>query len=973
MTDAPIPEGGAGPSVFSIPAHRAFADALVAGLGKRHGSGPLDLARGLILLPNGRSARTVRDAFVRASGAGLVLPRLVVIGDEELDEAVGVPLDDLSADPLPPAIAPLARQLLLARMLGDRLVPAVTPTEAVRLAGALAAALDTLAVDEVPPSALAQVEVAAELQAHWQRSLGVFAQLAAEWPGTLAALGLTDRAVRRNRQLRRVADAWGERPPTGFVVAAGIDTAAPAVARLLRTVADLPDGTVVFAGLDLEMPEEEWDWLKGGGPGRESHPHYQPLLLLDRMAVARAEVHAWPHAGGADANDRRGRLVASAFAPAPFTGEWFERVPAQAKLNGVATIECDGPAEEAQAIAIRLRQVLETPGLRGALVTPDRALGRRVAAHLRRWGVEVDDSAGTPLGRTPPGAFLRELALAAADRFAPVGLLGVLKHPLATGGLARGEWLDGVRALDRRLRGVRPAAGLAGVEARLRADDPRAPDLPEIAWTVWAAARAALDPLDARGPRPAGEFADRFRAAAEALAGEALWSAPAGRMAADWWDEVERDVGALGPVDTADWPVLLDSLMEGRVVRPPQSGHARLSILGLIEARLAHTDVMIAGGLNEGTWPALPAPDPWLAPRIRRELGLPSGERRIGLAAHDLVNVLGAPTVVLTRARRGEGSPTVASRFWLRLAAMSGGLAPDAATLARARRLDRPGAVHRAERPAPCPPLARRPKHLSVSAVDRLAADPYAFYAAAVLRLGALDPLEVEPDAAWKGSQVHHILDRWHRFDGGDPVKLLPRARAFLEAEGEHPLLRALWEPRLLRSLEWVAGRLADEVTTGRSVAATERSLALTDGGVELNGRIDRVDRLPGGSLGVVDYKTGAAPSVAAVRAGFANQLGLCGWLLEEAEPGAQVADFSYWTFRRKDGDWGSVAPIVDEDGAHKRLLPDEPVALARERFRALATAYLTGEEPFVAKLRPQWARGTDYDQLMRLAEWWGR
>src|SRR3546814_12250711 len=75
---------------------------------------------------------------------------------------------------------------------------------------------------------------------------------------------------------------------------------------------------------------------------------------------------------------------------------------------------------------------------------------------------------------------------------------------------------------------------------------------------------------------------------------------------------------------------------------------------------------MILGGLNEGTWPALPSPDPWLAPKIRHELGLPSLERCIGLSAHDLANALGAPQVLITRARRAAAAPAIASRFWLR-------------------------------------------------------------------------------------------------------------------------------------------------------------------------------------------------------------------------------------------------------------------------------------------------------------------
>ena len=955
-----------GLSVFTIPVQRAFADALAVGLIREHGRGPLALARGTVLLPSARAARTVRNAFVRASPKGLILPRLVLIGDAELDESVGLPLDALDAEPLPPAVSPLVRRMMLARALADRLPDPLQPAEVMRLAAALGAALDTLTVEEVLPRALAGVEVADELQVHWQRSLGVFVDLARDWPGLLAAEGLIDLADRRNRLLDRVTALWRERPPNGFVVAAGVETGSPAVARLLRVVADLPRGAVVFAGLDTAMPDAEWDWI-AADPAGEGHPQFGGRRLLDRMGVARAEVLDWPHGGGpgADANERRGRLVASAFAPAPFTGAWFERSTIQAKLNGVAALECDTPAEEAQAIAVAMRETLETPSRRAALVTPDRDLARRVAAHLRRWGVEVDDSAGTPLAGTPPGVLLAELAACVADRFAPVGLMALMKHPLVNGSLTRLDWLTGARAIDRAIRGVRPPPSLDGVETRLAA-------LPEGPMAVWRLARAALDPLEPMAECDAGDLLARLRTAAEALAGEALWSGPNGRALADWWDEVEADAHRLGRVDPAGWPALQDSLMDGVAVRPPQGGHPRLSILGLIEARLAHTDLMIAGGLNEGTWPALPPPDPWLAPRIRRALDLPSGERRIGLAAHDLQNLLGAPRVLLTRARRGESGPTVASRFWLRLEAMCGGLERDTRTLVLARALDAPGVVTRAERPRPCPPLNRRPSTIGVSDADRLATDPFAFYAARVLRLRGMEVLEEEPGPAWRGSHVHAILDEWAKQDNGDPEHLLDRARTFLDAEGEHPLLRATWEPRLLRSLEWVAEQLADRRATGRTVLTSERSGVIERYGITLRGRIDRVDRLSNGGVAVVDYKTGGAPSKAQVQAGYALQLGLCGLLLREG--GAEEAHaFEYWSFQRRGDDWGHVAKPVPDTPKEGEFGPDEVIDRAAATLDTLAAEYLLGSAPFVARLVPQWARAGEYDQLMRLEEWWGR
>ena len=118
MSDgAPSPR----PTVFTIPAHRSFADSLAAGLIARQGRDPLALAGGRILLPNNRAVRALTEAFVRASGSGLVLPRLIAIGDPDLDDRIGGALDPADNDePVPRAIDPLARQLALAAIVRAR-------------------------------------------------------------------------------------------------------------------------------------------------------------------------------------------------------------------------------------------------------------------------------------------------------------------------------------------------------------------------------------------------------------------------------------------------------------------------------------------------------------------------------------------------------------------------------------------------------------------------------------------------------------------------------------------------------------------------------------------------------------------------------------------------------------------------------------------------------------------------------------
>jgi ATP-dependent helicase/nuclease subunit B len=1012
------------PKVFTIPPHRAFADALAAGLIAQHGREKTGLAQGILLVPNNRAARAIQDAFVRRSGGGLLLPRLVPVGDPELDERIGGMLEPLDGDPIPPAIEPARRLMLLGRLIQRH--RHCDAAEALRLAEDLGRTLDQLLIEEVAPARLGSfVQDLPDLSIHWQKSLDQLQLILSDWPAELARLGRIDLSERRNLLLDAVARRWRARPPAGFVCAAGITTAAPAVARLLGVVARLDEGSVVLPGVDLALPEPEWRALGPHEPdetnGRrlpsiETHPQFHLKLLLDRMSVGRGEVDAWRWGGGRDAPAARSRAIAHAMAPARFTQKWQGLKPAERRLTGVRALELTDPAEEAQAIALALREALEEPGRTAALVTPDRNLARRVSAHLRRWGIEADDSAGRPLSQTAPGTLLLAAANAAAERFAPVPLLALLKHPLV---MARGDrlgWLDGARLLDRMLRGPRPAAGLDGISAHLADGDEREAALRADAAGWWADVVPLLRPLEqafenqtqeppfalslskglpsysaleesaglrqAQPERSGGSLADflgAVRAAVTALAGDAAWSRPEGRATAQMLGDHEAAAGE-GPerMQAAELPALLDHLLGAEAVRPPYGQHPRLFIWGLLEARLQHADLLVLGGLNEGTWPALPAPDPWLAPRLRADLGLPSLERRIGLAAHDFSSALGAPRVLVTRARRDARAPAIASRFWLRLEAMTGGLTRSPELRKWAQAIDRPAAHKPASRPAPSPDPAQRPRTISVTEVDRLKADPYAFYARKMLNLMALDPVDADPTAAWRGSAVHEVLEAWMKEDDCDPAKLRDRADALLEAQAAHPLMRALWQPLLSEAIDFIADQVEANLKEGRRPLAAEIWGAIEIAGVRLGGKFDRIDRMADGGLAIVDYKTGQPPKKKAVGAGYSLQLGLLGLIAEQGgfrDIEGAAACFEYWSLARapsgeRAGQRGYVASPI---GGRNGLDAEEFTALAAAHFISAAETWLTGAEPFTAKLHPEYAPYGDYDQLMRLDEWYGR
>lgn len=991
-----------GPQVYSIAAHRGFADALVAGLIPRYAEPDFGLARLTLLLPSRRAERIVTEAFVRLSAndhrQGLLLPRMAMVGDLDLDETLGPLLDPLGAGAdIPPAADPMQRWMRLAELLGEEMgQDAPPPAGLLRLAHETGRTLDRLAIEGVGLGDLLDEKVAGivgELADHWRQSTRLFARVQARWLAELATRGAVDAPVRRNLLFDHAARRWQEQPPPHAVVAAGITSASPALAQLLRVVSELPRSAVILPDLDLSLDPEVWNALgiagKSETPGDPPfgtddafvHPQYHLKLLLNRMGVQRGEVQPWHRAGLGAAPPERSRALSSLFLPAEASAGWVDLPADRRRLSGVRVMETAHPGEEAQAIAILVREALEVPERRIAVVTPDRSLAARLVGQLRRWGIEADDSAGLPLGQTRAGRLLLLLAEVAGDEASPVSLLALLQHPSVAISEDRAAWLEQVRSLDLALRGPRPEPGLPPLRAAIVELAKRPGGAGVQLW--WDRVEDAIAPLLAdRHPLGLAALLDRLVKAGEALCGEALWSGADGRALAALVDELHaasRDSGlAIPPSDFV--PVLRDA-MDRVAVRPPWGGHPRVAIYGLLEARMSRADLVICAGLTEGTWPGAPSPEPLLPPGVLRALGVPGGEFRIGLSAHDLAGALGAPEVVLSWARRDESGPVIPSRFVLRVQALLGELLDqhrETAAIDLARQIDAAPRAADYPRPMPRPTPQQRDVALSVTAIDRLRADPYQFYAQAILRLRKLDALDANPTAAWKGEVVHRVLERWHK-SGGRVGELLALASEELTAMRAHPLVRCLWWPRLAKALEWADAETAALAAGGRVWLASEVEGHITFAGVKIHGRIDRIDLLPDGRLAVVDYKTGGAPSSAMVAAGYAMQLGTLGLIAEgDGFPGiaGDAGAFEYWSLNRSgksDTGFGKrSSPIAGELG-RTGIDFDEFLPLASDYLSDAIARWITGDEPFKARLNPDLPSYADYDQLMRLDEWQAR
>jgi ATP-dependent helicase/nuclease subunit B len=981
------------PRLYTIAPEYPFLATLADGLMRMAAGDPLALSRMLVLLPTRRAVRSLREAFLRAApeggepGTPLLLPRMRPVGDLDPNEIS--PSDEFGdGDGLsvPPAIPELRRRLLLTRLVlkwaeqGSR--NPLLPGQAAALAASLARLLDTVATEGANFSRLRDL-APTDLAAHWEIVCKLLEILPTHWPVLLAAEGAIDPGERRNRLLRRQAALWQRSPPRDPVIAAGLTGGVPAMTELIRVVAGLDQGAVILAGLDRRCGVEEWSAIEAD----EAHPQYLLATLLTAFELAPSEVPDWPWIRGGGraplaANARRLALVGEAMRPAETSDAWRTLAPVSVEaLAGLSRYDCASSHEEALTIALLLRRKLESPGATAALVTPDRELARQVAAELVRWGIAIDDSAGLPLNRTPPGVFLRLVLDLAASELAPVPLLAALKHPLAAGNLAPAAFRELTRRLEQAIRGPRPAPGFAGLrEAVASRNDSRLHgfvnrleaclgDLPDL-----LAGRAV--PL-ARLVTAHIEAAERLAASEDETGATRLWHQIAGETAARLYNELIEAAADFSLLAGKDYPALFEALSAGAVVRPVWGRHPRLAIWGLVEARLQHADLVVLGGLNEGSWPGSAAHDPWMSRQMRREFKIAVPERAIGIAAHDFVQALAAPEAALTRAARSEGVPTVPSRWLLRLdavlraVALDRALGPDPEITAAAARLD---AAQYAPLPpaAPRPPLAARPRQLSVTQIETWLGDPYAIYARHILQLKALDDIDADPGRADLGIRVHAVLAefvrRFPRSLPEDPLtELLAIGRRHFADVLPRPGAWAFWWPRFERIARWmVAEEAAHRATTLESFGELKGQLTLRGlpgGTFELVATADRIDRLASQEFLLIDYKTGSLPTKRAVVSGFAPQLPLEAAILRDGSFGelnGTPAALEYWKL-------GGRAPAGQRwaigDGN-----PAELIDRVSDKVRALIARFDDRDTPYLASPVPaRRPRFSDYEHLERL------
>ena len=980
------------PRWFTIPAHRPFVEDLASGLyAALSPLGPEALSDAVVLTPTRRGARALVEAFLKVgSEKALLPPQVRALGDLDEGEPPFEP-GDIALD-LPPAISPWRRRFELARLVSgasDRLERSLDAAGALELADALAGFLDSVEIEEAAPLKSLDGWVDLEMAKHWEISAD-FLRLAVEaWPARLKELGLTDVTARRVALLRALGKRWRDSPPPGVMVAAGSTGTAPAAAALLTAIAEAPQGAVVLPGLDQDLAEDAW--RKVG----EQHPQGAMKRLLALAGVERGQVGLWspPSPGDGDGRWRR-RIINEALRPAEATDDWLGQIaklraegategvdPVAKGLTGLSIVVARHEEEAAGAVALLLREALETPGRTAALVTPDAALARRVSARLSRWGVVADSSAGAPLAGFPVGVLTSVMAKAAVDPFDPVLLLALAKHPFARFGLEPEDLARRAARLERSgLRGPR-AEGWAPVERRLveAGDTGEAIDLLGSLRRVIEIARKPFADGPAAAPAATRALAEAMEAlAADGLTADTgkLWSGAGGEAAATLIAAVIEEGDGLPEVTPSGFSALIDGLLAGETVRTGAGSHPRLHVLGAIEARLVRADLIVLAGLEEGVWPAAAPVDPFLSRPMRKTAGLPPPERRIGLSAHDFAQAACAPEVVLLRSERRGGAPAVASRWLWRLETLARGagavIEARSEVLDWARALDEPGAFSPAPRPKPTPPLEARPRKLSVTGVERWIRDPYGFYARSILNLRPLERPGEPVEARARGTAIHAAFERFAL----EHAETLPEAAHDIFAAYLMEALEAAGMPgaRLARERALAVNVAPWVVDFERRRREGAQLLVEQQGELEvvenftLTAKADRIE-VRAWAADVLDFKTGSPPSKKQVDSGLAPQLTLTAAILRHGGfAGVGKTEANELVYVRVSGGRVPGLEIVRGGGEESPDLAER----ALEGLRGRIAAFDDPDQGYLSWAAPQFINQYpgDYDHLARLWEW---
>lgn len=954
-------------NVFNIRLSCSFWDVLAQIYLKKYKSDTLKLAGVMFLVPNRRACQALTNAFIREQGmTPTILPQIIPIAEMDDDElffsqfGMGGKVEQTKR-----VICKEERLFLFSRLIMSKPnefgLKQISLAQAINLALDLGNLIDTACQQGLSFDKLEEL-VPEKYATHWQETLKLLKIITEFWPQILEERQAIDACELKQQILFQQADIWQKENTKKNIIAAGITASFPAIVKMLQTIQNLPNGEIYFAGIDCLADEIYWEAVD------DSHPQFELKELLALLHISRRQIcDIIP-----PTNIEREKFISELMRPASVSDKWrdlAQSVNLECATQGIEYINCNTQRDEALAIALKIRQVLNLPEKTVALITYDRNLARRVTAELERFEIKADDSAGVPLNLSPVGIYLRLIAEAAENPESMVKLISLLKHPFTCLNMSAADFRKKTYNYELQLRQKNKV------------------DLNEETQAFTCAVQETLSDLYQALAAPIVEFSDILQlhiktaelfATSDVTEGKnILWHGDAGKCAAQFITKMLESAHILGTISGKDYIPLFCELAGLETVRSNYGTHPRIHILGPIEARLHHFDYVILGEVNEGVWPKPAEADMWMSRPMRKDFGFSLPEKNIGILGADLCGFLAAPNVILTRADRVDGTPMKKSRWLLRLETILNALNSSIEALKNndffiiANQADMPSAFVPIKAPAPCPPFKARPRKLSASGIDLLVADPYSVFAKYILKLYPLNELDMPMDQRDYGTLIHAIIEE---FNNTYPAVLPDNSLEILLTIGKKhfELLqidddkRTFWWPKFVKTAEWIIEQekgYRDNVSAVHNEVCGSIQYDLPNGPFIFTAIADRIDELKGGGLNILDYKTGRIPSLNQVCSGHALQLLLEGLIAQKGGftgiKRDDVCQAVYWQLGSKKLD---ICPQKEDINF---------IDKCEDYLLRLISTFDFETTPYHSRPVPKFIpKNKDYEHLARIKEW---
>ena len=806
-----------------------------------------------------------------------------------------------------------------------------------------------------------------QLATHLQNNLDLFYKALNQFPSNHLQAYQQDRALqtllleRQDIHLIVVTDAPSNKHQSTF----------------LQSCAGRANTHVFLLGYDPTLQSQNDD--EEPQPHHPCYGFHKLMMALDQPAQ---NLPLFPQNMLAMAHRHRQRFIHRVFNDDDLfkSAQDYQGSTLQEALKDISFIACHDQHEEARTIAVILRESLEHPQRKTALVTPDRTLAALVKAHLRQWEIDVDDSAGEPFFNTALGTFLKLTGECLSQRFASLPFLSLLKHPFCR----LGRPVASVRRMARRFELLmlrqHSFAQNRLAEWKLNAQEDEMIDILTDIDNACHDACVLFQSSDMSFKTLLLAHIDVTRTLAmyqddELAQSHDLFAGETGQNIRKLLDDITAASDDLPLINGQEYLGILIELLHSQRIRRTYGYHPRLFIFDHNQVQLYDFDCVVLSGLNTGVWPQSLNTDPWFSQDMRQRCGLPTAMDNLGIELQRFINTLATPQVILTRAQKSQGTVNLPSPWIQRLQTVIKAVSSDNVLKAHQdwsswqQELHRVHSFHISRRPAPQPLLTHRPRELSSRDLTLLMDDPYAFYAQKILNVRPVAELDHDPNSAVFGQIIHQFMDYAYKEPGHKrDVWLRYGEVLFAPMRQQFPLFHNLHWPRFMAIIDWLLDvqQLEPPTQTFTKVQGI-LDIAVPYGPLRIKTLIDRVDIIENRYVKIIDYRTGKVFSSRQLAQGQSPEillnLVIAQHGLLQGIPPLPLQAFELWQLGRSTAGGECVRlEIVDES----------PLQQAMTSFYKNLQELIYAYDQPIMRFQAPWKLKTinDYHQLSRRFEW---